>query len=67
MHWVLSEKEARLLDVIGMAVKRKEEKHAGIGDLGEHEKQANDPHRWVSLDMSVIASQESHAVTMENE
>ncbi|EXJ61808.1 hypothetical protein A1O7_02238 [Cladophialophora yegresii CBS 114405] len=28
-----SEKEAKLLDVIGMAVKRKEEKHAGIGDL----------------------------------
>ncbi|OAP64380.1 molybdenum cofactor biosynthesis protein A [Fonsecaea erecta] len=30
---VMSEKEARLLDVIGMAVKRKKEKHAGIGEL----------------------------------
>jgi GTP 3',8-cyclase len=30
-----SEREARLLDVIGMAVKRKKEKHAGIGEL-EH-------------------------------
>ncbi|EXJ66317.1 molybdenum cofactor biosynthesis protein A [Cladophialophora psammophila CBS 110553] len=29
----ISEKEARLLDVIGMAVKRKKEKHAGIGEL----------------------------------
>ena len=29
----LSQREASLLDVIGMAVKRKEEKHAGIGDL----------------------------------
>ncbi|KIW70116.1 molybdenum cofactor biosynthesis protein A [Phialophora macrospora] len=29
----VSEKEAKLLNVIGMAVKRKEEKHAGIGDL----------------------------------
>ena len=29
----MSQGEARLLDVIGMAVKRKEEKHAGIGDL----------------------------------
>ncbi|OAL20423.1 hypothetical protein AYO22_08917 [Fonsecaea multimorphosa] len=28
-----SEKEAKLLDVIGMAVKRKKEKHAGIGEL----------------------------------
>lgn len=28
-----TEKEAKLLNVIGMAVKRKEEKHAGIGDL----------------------------------
>jgi GTP 3',8-cyclase len=28
-----SEQESRLLDVIGKAVKRKEEKHAGIGDL----------------------------------
>ena len=29
----VSEREKKLLDVIGMAVKRKEEKHAGIGDL----------------------------------
>ncbi|KAK5950679.1 hypothetical protein OHC33_008346 [Knufia fluminis] len=29
----VSEREMKLLDVIGMAVKRKEEKHAGIGDL----------------------------------
>ena len=29
----VSPREARLLEVIGMAVKRKEEKHAGIGDL----------------------------------
>ncbi len=29
----VSPHEARLLEVIGMAVKRKEEKHAGIGDL----------------------------------
>ncbi|KIW31108.1 molybdenum cofactor biosynthesis protein A [Cladophialophora immunda] len=29
----MSEKEAKLLDVIGMAVKRKKEKHAGIGEL----------------------------------
>lgn len=29
----VSEKEARLLDVIGMAVKRKKEKHAGMGEL----------------------------------
>jgi len=29
----VSERESKLLDVIGMAVKRKEEKHAGIGDL----------------------------------
>jgi len=29
----VSEREIKLLDVIGMAVKRKEEKHAGIGDL----------------------------------
>jgi GTP 3',8-cyclase len=29
----VSEKEAKLLNVIGLAVKRKEEKHAGIGDL----------------------------------
>ncbi|KIX07279.1 molybdenum cofactor biosynthesis protein A [Rhinocladiella mackenziei CBS 650.93] len=29
----VSEKEAKLLDVIGMAVKRKKEKHAGIGEL----------------------------------
>lgn len=29
----VSERETKLLDVIGMAVKRKEEKHAGIGDL----------------------------------
>ena len=29
----VSEKEAGLLDVIGMAVKRKKEKHAGIGEL----------------------------------
>lgn len=28
-----SEREARLLDVIGMAVKRKKEKHAGMGEL----------------------------------
>jgi cyclic pyranopterin phosphate synthase len=28
-----SEKEARLLDVIGMAVKRKKAKHAGLGEL----------------------------------
>jgi GTP 3',8-cyclase len=31
----MSVREARLLDVIGMAVKRKKEKHAGIGKL-EH-------------------------------
>lgn len=29
----VSEREARLLDVIGMAVKRKKPKHAGIGEL----------------------------------
>lgn len=29
----LSENEAKLLDVIGLAVKRKKEKHAGIGEL----------------------------------
>ena len=29
----MSPQESRLLEVIGMAVKRKEEKHAGIGDL----------------------------------
>jgi len=29
----VSEKEAKLLDVIGMAVKRKKEKHAGMGEL----------------------------------
>lgn len=29
----VSERESRLLDVIGMAVKRKKEKHAGIGEL----------------------------------
>lgn len=29
----LSSKEQKLLDVIGMAVKRKKEKHAGIGEL----------------------------------
>jgi len=29
----MSEREARLLDVIGMAVKRKKAKHAGIGEL----------------------------------
>ncbi|KAK5090182.1 hypothetical protein LTS08_007253 [Lithohypha guttulata] len=29
----VSEHEAKLLDVIGMAVKRKKEKHAGIGEL----------------------------------
>ncbi|EXJ92655.1 hypothetical protein A1O3_01207 [Capronia epimyces CBS 606.96] len=29
----VSETEAKLLDVIGMAVKRKKEKHAGIGEL----------------------------------
>jgi cyclic pyranopterin phosphate synthase len=28
-----SEKEARLLDLIGMAVKNKKEKHAGLGEL----------------------------------
>jgi len=33
----LQQKEAELLDVIGMAVKRKKEKHAGIGQL-EHMK-----------------------------
>jgi GTP 3',8-cyclase len=30
---VVSKQESRLLDVIGMAVKRKKEKHAGIGEL----------------------------------
>ena len=29
----VSEREMKLLDVIGMAVKRKKEKHAGIGEL----------------------------------
>lgn len=29
----MSEREVQLLNIIGMAVKRKEEKHAGIGDL----------------------------------
>ncbi|KAK5022866.1 hypothetical protein LTS07_009594 [Exophiala sideris] len=29
----VSEKEAKLLDVIGMAVKQKKEKHAGLGEL----------------------------------
>ena len=29
----VSQREAKLLDIIGMAVKRKKEKHAGIGEL----------------------------------
>ncbi|KAK5200747.1 Molybdenum cofactor synthesis protein 1, partial [Exophiala xenobiotica] len=29
----VSEKEAKLLDVIGMAVKRKKEEHAGMNEL----------------------------------
>ena len=46
---LVNEREREILDIIGMAVKRKKAKHAGMDSTEGYEKPAYDSYWWVDM------------------